>query len=137
MSQKYYLDTSIYIDYYEDRKDKFRPLGDWAHRLLALIESNNEVLLISDFLLAELESHFSKSKVNSLLSEYKGTIEKVEFTEEQFKEAKLAANKNKVPVGDALHAIIARDNNAVLVSRDHHFEELTEICLAKKPEEII
>lgn len=132
MTQKYYLDTSIYIDYYEDRKDKFRPLGDWAHRLLALIESNNDVLLVSDFLIEELESHFSKKKVDDLLNTYKGIIKRVEFTEKQFKEAKNIVNKKKVPVGDALHAIIARDNKAILVTRDHHFEELTDISIPKK-----
>ena len=137
MTQKYYLDTSIYIDYFEDRTDKFRPLGDWAHRLLALIKAQNEILLVSDFLIDELENHFSKKDIDEILETCKDIIEKIEFNEEQFTEAKEIANKRKLPKGDVLHAIIARDNNALLITRDHHFEELTDVAEPIKPEDII
>lgn len=137
MVDKYYLDTSIYIDYYENRVDRFRPLGDWAHRLLALIEAKNAVLLISDLLISELESHLSKEQVKELLETYDGVIKKVKFIDKQLKEAREIANKRKIPLGDALHAIIARDNKALLVTRDHHFEELADITLSKKPEDLI
>ena len=137
MTQKYYLDTSIYIDYFEDRTDKFRPLGDWAHRLLALIKAQNEILLVSDFLIDELENHFSKKDIDEILETCKDIIEKIEFNEEQFTEAKEIANKRKLPKGDVLHAIIARDNNALLITRDHHFEEFTDVAEPIKPEDII
>ena len=37
MVEKYYLDTCIWRDYFENRSDKFRPLGDWAFSLIKLI----------------------------------------------------------------------------------------------------
>jgi len=134
MSKKYYLDTSIYIDYYENRSDKFRPLGDWAHMLLSLIECNGDVLIISDILIEELNRYI---KSENVFQDYKGQIEKIEFTRKQLEEARKFATERKVPLGDALHAIIARDSNAVLVARDKHFEKLRDICESKKPEEII
>jgi len=135
--KKYYLDTSIYIDYYENRTDRFRPLGDWAHRLLALIETENSVLLISDILIAELGAHFSKNEVKEILETYQGIIKKVEFTKKQIKEARKISNEKKIPFGDVLHVIIARDNEAILVTRDHHMEEIQNITIFKKPEDII
>jgi len=133
----YYLDTSIYIDYYENRKDKFRPLGDWAHRLLALIEANDDVLLISAFVISELEKHFSEKEVKDILNNYKGVLYKIEFTEKQYKEARKICSDRKIPLGDALHAIIARDENAILVTRDKHFEKLSDIVECRRPEDII
>ena len=37
---------------------------------------------------------------------------------------------------DILHAVLARDNKAVLVTRDFHFETLQDIVEIKAPEEI-
>ena len=51
-------------------------------------------------------------------------------------EAKKIATERNIPVGDALHAIIARDNNLVLVTRDKHFENIEDISKHFKPEEL-
>lgn len=34
MEEKYYLDACIWRDYFENREDRFRPLGEWAFRLV-------------------------------------------------------------------------------------------------------
>lgn len=52
-------------------------------------------------------------------------------------EAKDIAKKRNLPKGDTLHAIIARDNKAILVSRDKPFKKLKDFCIVVKPEEII
>ena len=52
-------------------------------------------------------------------------------------EAKKIAKERNLPSGDALHSIIARDNDLILVTRDNHFKELTDISKYYKPEEII
>ena len=64
-------------------------------------------------------------------------IEEVIFSGQQSYEAEKIAIQRKVPFGDALHAIIARDCDAILVSRDQHYEKLTDITLSKKPEELL
>ncbi|MFT7615376.1 MAG: putative nucleic acid-binding protein [Candidatus Woesearchaeota archaeon] len=55
----------------------------------------------------------------------------------QHQSAKIAGVENKISLGDALHAILARDNNCILVTRDKHFQKITPICIPYKPEEII
>ena len=42
-----------------------------------------------------------------------------------------------MPRKDALHAIIARDNNLQLIATDPHFEKLKDITTAKKPQDFI
>lgn len=137
MQQKYYLDTSIFIDYYENRSDRFRPLGEWAQRLLAMIQSSGDILLISDILISELKNHFPKDDLNKILTGFYLAIEHMEFDEHQLHEARILSRERNVPVGDALHAIISRDCDAILVTRDKHFLELTDISAPKKPEDLI
>ena len=55
----------------------------------------------------------------------------------QREEAKKIAKERDVPAGDALHAIVARDNDLILVTRDRHFRKLEDISKHYKPEELI
>lgn len=64
-------------------------------------------------------------------------IIKIETNENQAKEAFKLKIKLNIPFGDALHAILARDNKATLISRDKHFYELTKEVNIKKPEDLI
>ena len=64
-------------------------------------------------------------------------MEKVDVSDKQREEAKKIAEEREVPKGDVIHAILARDNNAILISRDKHFQLLKDICEVMKPEDII
>ena len=136
--EKYYLDTCIWIDYFENRSDRFRPLGDWAIELINKIIKESGIFILSDHLLKELENKYSKkslSKLFDILPEQ--LIIKTETNQRQAKEAFKLKTRLSVPFGDALHAILARDNKAILVSRDKHFYELTKEVKVKKPEDLI
>jgi predicted nucleic acid-binding protein len=137
MPEKYYLDTAIWIDYFEDRKDKYRPLGDWAHRLLSLIEEAGQTVLTSELVMIELEKYLPAEKVKKYLDTYKKILQQVDSTEKQAYEARAIASKRNLPVQDVLHTILARDNDAILITRDHHFEALRDIVRIMKPEELI
>ena len=137
MNRKYYLDTAIYIDYNENRTDRFRPLGEWALRLFSLIECTDSLLIISDILLKELKDYYSDSEIIDLLNRFKIKQLKVESTEKQMAEAKILAKMRGIPGADAHHVILARDNNAIMVTRDHHFDSLHDIVEIKKPEDLI
>jgi len=39
-----------------------------------------------------------------------------------------------IPFGDALHGILAKENNAVMVTKDRHFRKLKDKINIKKPE---
>lgn len=67
----------------------------------------------------------------------KGLLEEVKITQNQREEAGALRNRLRIPFNDCIYAILARDNSAIMVARDHHFELLTEITESKKPEELI
>ena len=68
---------------------------------------------------------------------FRKIIDKIFATKEQRDEARKIAEERNLPSGDVLHAILARDNNFILVTRDKHFRELEDITKHYKPEEFI
>ncbi len=139
MKKKFYLDTAIWRDYFEDRKDGLRPLGEFAFQFLRECKRGGNELLVSDTVIFELEAGVSKEQVKEIFSRFKKIIRKITANDEQVSEARKEWNKrNRVlPFKDVLHAIIARDNNAVLVTRDNHFFDLlTSIVEVRRPKEI-
>lgn len=138
MVEKYYVDTSIWIDLLEDRKGyNDEPLGSYALKLFALIKAKNHKMIVSDILIRELESNYSVEQINGMVLPFRKVMEKVFVTREQRDEAKKIAEERNLPPGDVLHAIVARDNNLIVITRDKHFKELEDITKHYKPEEII
>ena len=138
MIPKYYVDTSIWMDLLEDRKGyNGEPLGDYALKLFVMIKAKKHTLVVSDLLIRELESNYSVEEINGMVLPFQNIIEKVLMTKEQRDEAKKIALERDLPPGDALHAIVARDNRYVMVTRDKHFKYLQDITKHYKPEEII
>jgi len=139
MAQKFYLDSAIWRDYSENRSDRFRPLGEWALTLINNALENEDFILYSDFVIKELKVKYSDEEINNILGivSKRNLLIKVDISESQAKEAAILCKQRKVAFGDALHAILARDNNAIMVTRDKHFLELTDIAKVKKPEDLI
>lgn len=137
MTGKYYLDTSVWMDYYEDRKDPYKDIGEFAFKLLCRLLASKSKIVVSTFLLNELETAYSLDKIRGLTLPFKRLMERVDVSGKQREEAKKIAQEKGIPKGDVIHAILARDNNAILVSRDKHFQLLKDICKVVKPEEII
>lgn len=135
--KKYYLDTSIWRDYCENRSDKFRPLGDWALRLLNQIDSEGDKIIVSEIIIIELEKRFKKEEINNIFEPFKKAFIYVNISEKQRKEMRLLNNILKIGKGDILHAILARDNEAIMVTRDKHFDRLSFIVEPFKPEDLI
>ncbi|MBI3051505.1 PIN domain-containing protein [Candidatus Woesearchaeota archaeon] len=138
MTQKYYLDTSIWLDFFENRNEPNLPKGDWAHKLLNKITENNDDVIYSDIVLLELGvGGYQPHEIEKLLEKTKPILIFTESTEKQARKAKDLSSKRNVPKGDALHALIARDNKAILVTLDNHFRKLLDITKAKRPQDII
>ena len=139
MVEKYYLDACIWIDYYEDRSGQGgRPLGYYAGKLFMKLVLEHAELLISDILIKDIQSAISKEDIENMLQVI-GTlvkISKISAKKEQLEEAKNLADERKVPLNDAVHAVIARANKAILISQDNHYRRLKDITEAKRPEEI-
>ena len=77
MAKTYYLDTSIWRDYYENRSDKFRPLGEWALRLINKIIKDKDLILYSDFVVEELKVKYNEGEINNIFQVVGKSILKV------------------------------------------------------------
>jgi len=138
MTQKYYLDTSIWLDFFENRNEPNLPKGDWAHKLLGKITKNNDKIIYSDIVIIELGVvGYQPYEIERLFEKTKPILMFIESTEKQAKKARDLSAKRDVPKGDALHALIARDNKATLVTLDNHFKRLFDITEPKRPQDLI
>lgn len=131
----YYLDTSIWLDIHYKRGKN----GEAAMKLVEKIVLGDDSVLYSDVVIRELEEiGLFKYDINYLLSVAKPDhIKRVHSTKVQIEEATKLAKQRNVPLRDALHAILSRDNEAQLVSQDWDFEKLKDITKAKKPEDLL
>ena len=139
MPQKYYIDTCIWRDFHENREDKYRPLGEWAFNLFRMIRETKSKVLYSDLIIKELLVAYDEKNISQIfkIMQEEELLEKVEIGPEQIQEAIRLQRKKNLPFGDLLHAILARDYNAIMVTRDRHFENFTDIVVIKKPEDLI
>jgi len=134
---KYYIDTSVWRDYFEDRKNGIRPLGEFAFRFLNQCSEKGFKILYSHFVVEELLRSYSKEKVKLIFESYREHLVEVKETDEMNREALKLASKFRIPLLDAFHALLARANNAIVVSRDRHFERISHIAEVRLPEELI
>ena len=126
-------------DYFEDRKDGIRPLGEFAFQFLRQCKERKIQVIVSDVVVFELRRYFSQERVNEVFSHFEDIIVKVSVTPQQLSEANREWIKRgkKLPFDDVLHAVLAKRNKAVLVARDNHFFEfLSQFVVVDKPEDI-
>ncbi|MDD9954418.1 MAG: PIN domain-containing protein [Candidatus Woesearchaeota archaeon] len=136
---KYYLDTCIWRDYYENRSDKLRPLGEWAFEFLSQALEKECTILYSDMIVTELAKYYSEKEIFSIFSiiAKNGSILRALISSKQEYEARKLCQEHNIAFGDALHAVLARDNDAIVITRDKHFLSLHSIVVCKKPEELL
>ncbi len=135
---KYYFDTCIWVDLFENRVGPGgEPFGESAFRLLSLIEAQGYKLLVSDHLVKELKSKFWVESIQAFLVELGDSIIKISYVFEQAEEARVVSEETQVPSEDALHAILARDHHALLVTRDKHFNKLANIVKPFSPDALL
>jgi len=138
MVKKYYFDTSIWLDFLENRNEPNMPKGQWIKELVNKVINDGSLIVYSNANKEELiKQGYSIYELNNLFSPLKKILMYVEFTKKQFGKAKDLANKKNVPIFDALHVLIAKDNKSILVTLDKHFHQFKDISLVKSPREII
>jgi len=135
---RYYIDACVWRDYFEDRRDGLRPLGEWAFQLLKKIVDEEDVVVISDHLIDELRKYLSDEQVNTVLEIIPEEL-KLRFHDgpEQQREAHRIGAKLLLHKSDALHLVIALETEALLISRDHNFDHIKNRFYIYKPEELI
>jgi predicted nucleic acid-binding protein len=128
----YYVDTCIWRDYFEDRGDNLKPIGDFAFYFFKKTLENKDTLLFSSLVITELATYnFDFIKLSSFFGEI---IKEVKISEKTNCTARAFSKLEKIPMGDAVHYILAKENNAILVSRDKHLLFFSNV---KTPEELI
>ena len=140
MTKKYFLDTCIWRDFYENRKSKSgRGLGNEAEYIFMIILKRKEKILFSESLYLELRKDYSIDEINEMLTLLftANVLIKIEITSEEFTEAKKLAQERNIPFIDCLNAVQTRNHKAIMVTQDKHFfEKLKDIIQAKKPLEV-
>ena len=113
--ESYYFDTSIWLDIYEKRGEN----GEAALNLIFKIILEGDVVLISHIILKELKKlGYSNQNLLGIFKIAKSnSLRMVHTFKNQEKEARGLAKIRNLPLGDVLHAILARDNFACLVTR--------------------
>lgn len=137
---KYYLDTCLWRDHFEDRLSKSKsPIGKYASELFLKIIKRKDKILFSESLILELSKDYSRKEINDMLSLLFmcNVLRRVDITKAEYSEGKEISKERDIPFIDALNAIQARNNGAVMVSRDSHFiKSLSDIIKTYRPEEI-
>lgn|SRR3989338_249855 len=135
---KYYIDACIWRDYFENRSDNFRPLGEWAFKLIKKAINEGELIIYSDLVVEELKKEYSDNQIIEMFSIVPiELLSKVEISEKQVLNSAILSRKLNIPRKDMLHAVLAKDNEAILVSRDKHFHQLERYVDVKQPEDLI
>ena len=135
--KRFYLDTSIWRDYFEDRRDSLRPLGEFAFRFLKNCGNHRCEVLYSCLVVQELRSFYSEEAIKGIFLPFINFLKEVPISGKQISEAgKISFSVQGTHIKDALHAILARDNEAVMVTRDRHFDALADFVEVAKPEDI-
>ncbi|MEE8168342.1 MAG: type II toxin-antitoxin system VapC family toxin [Candidatus Hydrothermarchaeales archaeon] len=136
-----YLDTNIYLDYWEARSDKMRPLGEFAYSVLRRTVECEFIILISDLVLTELRNFIEDAEIKEVLSSLKENNKLVlkKVSDPVVSEAKTQKKRHaEVPLPDLIHYCFAIRNKVdVLVTRDAHYSVLPQDKIKiRKPEEI-
>ena len=133
---KYYIDTCIWIDYYENRSDSFRPLGEWAHAFFMNVNRKKEIILYSELVEDELSKQYSSETIKNILN-IANRIQKVPVNNSIMKLAITIKYQRNIPKADAIHASCAKKHDAILISRDKHFIAVQDLIKCLKPEDLL
>lgn len=136
---KYYVDTCVWRDYYENRfGQRGKPLGEFAEKFFFKAIKKRDIILFSNLTIKELKTAFSNEEIDEMLGLVSnfGLLKVVELSKNDFIEAQKLAEERTLPFGDVLHAIVSRNNNAVLITQDKHFEKVRDLIAVKLPQEI-
>lgn len=135
-----YIDTNCYIDHFEGRVDKLRPLGEFAYNLIRKSIECEYKIIISNLVIDELEFNGYGDKIQELIRDLKALqkVITIEVTaEDEAKTLKIRKERNTA-FNDTKHAVVANRAKAkFLVTRNtKDYEELQDLVELKYPENL-
>ena len=133
---RYYLDTSIWLDLFEDRDEPRLSKSKYAENFLVRVIAEDAKMVYSDIVKEELLKYgLGFWELEHIFERLRKILLYVEANDKEIGKARDLASKRGVPVMDAMHALIARNNKAMLITRDKDFQKLKDIVESKKPED--
>jgi len=132
---KYYVDTCIWIDYWENRQDNLRPLGEFALKFFTNLE-DEDIVYYSDLTLKELNNRYSDDVIAEVFKVVECELIHLETYKSQLHTATIIARTGLMHWTDALHATLAKEADALLITRD---KQILNSGFARtfRPEELI
>lgn len=131
---KYYVDTCIWRDYWENRQDNLRPLGEFALKFFNNLDSD-DIVYYSNLTLEELSGEYSDEIISSILSVVGINLRFIRLENRHFSMASSIAKTGLLHRTDALHVAAARELEAKFVTRDKQILSCNLID-AHMPEEL-
>ncbi|KYK24978.1 hypothetical protein AYK26_07925 [Euryarchaeota archaeon SM23-78] len=126
-----YIDTNIYIDYFDGRSDGLRSLGEFAYSVLRKTFECEFVIILSGVVLDELKYNTYKEKAKQLIKDLKekNKIIETETTKDDEIRAREIAKQRRTSTNDTAHALIAKRMKAdYLVTRNiKHYTKLLDL----------
>lgn len=134
----YYFDTSIWINFFENRNEPNFQKGTIVRKLIEKIMMSGDNILYSNINLFEFYAFgYSRDYIYSLLKPLNPILIFVMAREKEKGIAKDLSSKRNIPKRDALHALIARNNGAILIVTDNHFQKIKDIIKPFRPQDVI
>lgn len=141
MTKKYYVDTCIWRDYYENRKNlKGKDIGEIASRMFIKILIGKELIVCSELVIRELRKDYDDLIINQIFSIFMRTnkLENVDIDNNDIIMAKNISRERKTSFPDTLHAVLSRKSFSELVTRNiKDFKNLNDITHIIRPEELL
>lgn len=135
-----YIDTNIYMDHFDGRVDKLRPLEEFAFQVFKKVIEGEFQIIISPLVLDELFYNSYEPVTKNLLSDFeaKGKITFIEITSEDIQKARTICKERKTHFNDTLHAVLAHKAQAsYLITRNiKDFIELEDLVRVILPENL-
>lgn len=133
----FYIDTNIWLDFHFNRTDKNRNLGLIASKFFYYILRNESKIAISSKLFEELNGKLSINEINGLIVPFIKRLVNLKESRELHNLSEQISKERNIPKTDVLYALLAKENNAIVITRDNHFKQLSDICISKRPEELL
>lgn len=135
MPQRIYVDTNVYRDLFEGRKDRFRDLGEFALFAFKQVRDGKYDLAVSDWVIEEFKKYCDEKIIDKFLEGFneKQVLRIIRTREDEQNAMKLSAGN----YDDALHVVLAMKNNCIcIVTRDPHFAEFKDLIEITLPESL-
>jgi len=100
-----YPDTNFYLDYFEDRSDNIRPLGEFAFSVLKRAFKCEFKIVMSYWVIKELEQHIAEERLARFIEKLE-SMNKLIMVARDYDEA-IKAKSLPTHYSDALHIVLA------------------------------